>query len=265
METWTGDPAHRQPGYRIRFDWGLRGAEGIALDADIAVVIDVLSFTTTLSVALDAGMTVFPYNGPYEAATAYADSHDAVLAVKRLDRSAGEISLSPGSVREASGVSRLVLPSPNGSTVSFELQHRVPTVLAASLRNAAAVTDWIRREHDSPSTVIAVIAAGERWADGSLRPAIEDLWGAGAVIAPLRAAGWDDCSPEAHVAADAFEQVAAILPERLVACASGRELIDRGFGEDVTIAAEIGQSVAVPRLAKAAFTDAGSSSPPETG
>lgn len=32
---------------------------------------------------------------------------------------------------------------------------------------------------------VAVIPAGERWADGSLRPAIEDLLGAGAFIREL--------------------------------------------------------------------------------
>jgi 2-phosphosulfolactate phosphatase len=258
METWSGDPAHRQASYKIRFDWGVRGAESVSDGADIAVVVDVLSFTTTLSVALDAGMTVFPYNGSYEAAAAakFAESHDAQLAVNRIDRLAGQVSLSPSTVREASEVSRLVLPSPNGSTISFELQHRVPIVLAASLRNAGAVANWIRHRYDPESTVVAVIAAGERWSDGSLRPAIEDLWGGGAVIASLRAGGWSDWSPEAILAADAFEHNVASLPEQLTACASGRELIDRGFADDVTIAAEVGQSHVVPLLKDAAFTDA---------
>jgi len=44
----------RQAASRVRFEWGLAGADAIAADADIAVVVDVLSFTTTLSVALDA-------------------------------------------------------------------------------------------------------------------------------------------------------------------------------------------------------------------
>ena len=34
---------------RVRFDWGPTGAAAIAAGADVAVVVDVLSFTTTLS------------------------------------------------------------------------------------------------------------------------------------------------------------------------------------------------------------------------
>lgn len=46
------DEAHRQREYGVRFDWGLQGALAVAADVDIAVVVDVLSFTTTVTVAL---------------------------------------------------------------------------------------------------------------------------------------------------------------------------------------------------------------------
>lgn len=49
---------HRQGAYRVRVDWGLDGAVALSAGADVAVVVDVLSFTTTLSVALDAGVRV---------------------------------------------------------------------------------------------------------------------------------------------------------------------------------------------------------------
>ena len=48
-------------------------------------------------------------------------------------------------------------------------------MIAGGLRNAAAVAAAAARAGD----VVGVIAAGERWPDGSLRPAIEDLLGAG--------------------------------------------------------------------------------------
>lgn len=46
--------AHRQSDYRVRFEWGPVGADAIVERAALAVVVDVLSFTTTLSVAVDA-------------------------------------------------------------------------------------------------------------------------------------------------------------------------------------------------------------------
>ena len=39
-------------------------------------------------------------------------------------------------------------------------------------------------------------------------------------------------------------------------CASGRELVERGFAEDVAIAAELASSAVVPVLRDGAFTSA---------
>ncbi len=59
---------HRQDGYRLRADWGLDGALALAEHADVAVVVDVLSFTTTVTVAVEAGMVVWPYPWDEDAA-----------------------------------------------------------------------------------------------------------------------------------------------------------------------------------------------------
>jgi 2-phosphosulfolactate phosphatase len=118
-------------------------------------------------------------------------------------------------------------------------------VVAASLRNAAAVA---RRLVPRVSGGVAVIAAGEQWPDGSLRPALEDLWGAGAVISALLAAGADGVSPEARSAAAAYDAVADRLCVELAACASGRELVGSGFAQDVALAAELDASPVVPVL-----------------
>lgn len=92
-----------------------------------------------------------------------------------------------------------------------------------------------------------MLAAGERWHGGTgpLRPAVEDLLGAGAVLARLPAA-WR--SPEAEVAVAAFDGVRHRLGEVLAACASGRELHQRGFGVDVEVAAALDAATAVPVL-----------------
>jgi 2-phosphosulfolactate phosphatase len=102
---------------------------------------------------------------------------------------------------------------------------------------------------------VTVVAAGERWPDGSLRPALEDLLGAGAILAALRDLGAGTFSPEAEAARACFEATADVAAA-VSGCASGRELIEGGFGEDVAIAAEIGACLVVPVLTGGAFTAA---------
>jgi 2-phosphosulfolactate phosphatase len=240
----------------VRFDWGSSGARAIADGVDVAVVVDVLSFCTTLSVAADRGTVVLPQPTGAEDIETYAAQHRAVLAVDRRAAGPGEVSLSPLSLRLADPIDRLVLPSPNGSAISLELAGLATTVVGACLRNAAAVADWIAREHDAETATIAVVAAGERWPDGSLRPAIEDLWGAGAVLAALEDHDWPGLSPEAAMAADAYRLLVGREAAHLRACASGEELIESGFAADVEIAAEIGRSTAVPLLSDRGYVPA---------
>lgn len=241
-------PAHRQRAYRVRFDWGLRGAEAVTeAPNNLTVVVDVLSFTTTLSVALDAGVVILPYRWRDTTASSYAAKHHAALAVSRRQGGTGRSSLSPQSLSGVELPERLVLPSPNGSTIVLQVGLRTPACSASSLRNASAVADWIAARFSHPATV-AIIAAGERWEDDTLRPAVQDLWGAGAVIAGLVTAGWDGLSPEAEVARHGYESVRGRELEALLGCASGRELVDAGYRTDVEIAAEVDTSQAVPLL-----------------
>ncbi len=254
--------AHRQAGSALRLDWGVRGADAIADGCAVAVVVDVLSFTTAVTVAADRGVAVWPYPWGDDGARALAATHDAVLAVGRSRAGPGDVSLSPPSIRRAPALRRLVLPSPNGSTISARLAERAPDVVAASLRNRRAVATWLLdRAAADPDLRVAVVCAGERWSDGALRPAVEDLWGAGAVVALLVEAGWPRVAPEALAAAAAFDGCVAGRADRvddgladaLGACASGRELIDAGHPDDVAVAAELDTGIAVPVLRDGAF------------
>lgn len=238
-------------------DWGLTGAEAIGATCDVAVVVDVLSFTTTLTIAADRGVVVFPYPWRDDRGERFAAEQDAALAVGRSQATAGQVSLSPRSVRAASSLRRLVLPSPNGSTISFRLAQKTTEVIGVSLRNRRAAADWlVARRAQNPTLRVAVIAAGEHWPDQNLRPAVEDLWGAGALIDVLRTAGWSAISPEAHAAAAAFRIVANDLEPSLSNCASGQELIDVGYADDVRTAAELDDSRSVPLLLGNAFSPA---------
>ena len=243
------NPAHRQSSYRIRFDWGPTGAQAIAGGAELAVVVDVLSFTTTLCVAVERGITVLPYRWKDERAAGYAAERDAALATERLE------GLSPAAMARVDGVDRLVLPSPNGSSISFGLAEVGARVVGASLLNRYAVAGWLHPAISDGASV-AVVAAGERWPDGSLRPAIEDLWGAGAVLAALADLGAAGLSPEARVAEQAFRAVELDVAAALRGCASGRELTDAGFAEDVEVAAGLDVSDVVPVLVDGEFARA---------
>ncbi len=88
--------------------------------------------------------------------------------------------------------------------------------------------------------------AGERWPDGSLRPAYEDL-GAGAVAARLGL----PLAADAGVAVAAFDRWS--VDRLLLMCRSGVELVDRGFGDDVLMAAAEGADDVVPVLVDGAF------------
>jgi 2-phosphosulfolactate phosphatase len=237
----------------------------------VAVVVDVLSFTTAVSVAVDGGMTVWPYRWKDDSAAEFAREHQAVLAQGRRAAAAeGGMSLSPKSIQDSAGsVERLVLPSPNGSTVSALLEGAGAVVAAGSLRNRSAVAAWIVKRLDALAAeagrggrvgdpAVVIVPAGERWPDGSLRPAVEDLWGAGAVVEAIvgtleHRAGPMLLSAEAAVALAAWSWVSDRVGPSLDACGSGRELIDLGFGDDVRIAAEVDVSENVPVLADGAF------------
>ncbi|WP_312855924.1 2-phosphosulfolactate phosphatase [Nocardioides stalactiti] len=244
--------AHGQQGYDIRLEWGAVGGSEVAFSADVAVVVDVLSFTTTLSIAVGRGTRVFPFAWKDERAAAFAADKDAVLAVGRFEAAGLDDpppSLSPAQLLASSPVERLVLPSPNGSTICAALDGI--TVVGASLRNRTAVARWLAKRIVSGATV-AVVPAGERWPDGSLRPALEDLWGAGSVLSALDLDGVR-MSPEAQHAAASFGLVAGDLASAVAECASGQELAAVGFADDVAAAADLDADDVVPLLTDGGF------------
>jgi 2-phosphosulfolactate phosphatase len=248
-----------QDGFDVRFDWGPAGA--LAVAPDVAVVVDVLSFSTSVTVAVERGMRVFPYPWRDAAAVEFAATHDAVLAVGRLEAAAEGTtpapSLSPAGLLACEPIPRLVLPSPNGSTIAAALSASRATVAIGCLRNRSAAAAWLAPLAAAGRTV-AVIAAGERWdSDDSLRPALEDQLGAGAVLSALVDLGCTSTfSPEARAAVDLFDASRAGLRERIQQCVGGRELTGRGFGLDVEVAAALDASTVVPVLVDGAFAAA---------
>jgi 2-phosphosulfolactate phosphatase len=246
-----GPAAFSQRDWGIRFEWGLAGARAVIHPDAAVVVVDVLSFSTAVTIAVGRGTAVYPHRWPSPDAEAFALAHRAVCAVRRRAVDAAHPwSLSPSHLLSAPTVDRLVLPSPNGSAIAAEAS--ADTVLAACLRNATAVAQWLSAQgFGQPDRPVVVIAAGERWPDGELRPALEDLLGAGAIIGGLPSARGR--SPEAAAAEAAWLGQRDRLGDAIRSCSSGRELIAAGYGPDVDLASQSDTDAAVPLRIDGAF------------
>ncbi len=99
-------------------------------------------------------------------------------------------------------------------------------VVAGGLRSADAVARWSleRQAELGGRFVVSVVAAGVLQDDGSLRFAVEDLLGAGAVIDAIAELGIDHQSPEAAAAASAFAGLRNATRHLVSASVSAREL-----------------------------------------
>ncbi|MBC7920680.1 MAG: 2-phosphosulfolactate phosphatase [Ferruginibacter sp.] len=232
-----------QDEFDVRCEWGSAGLARLVLTSDAIVIVDVLSFSTCVDVAVGRGALVYPFRWKEASAVSYARSLDAVLANPERTSATG-YSLAPSSLLGIPAGTRLVLPSPNGAALTLATGGR-PT-FAGCLRNAVAVAEAAQKIGPR----IGIVPAGERWPDGSLRPALEDWTGAGAIIAHLRGTR----SPEASVAEAAFKHVQPDLTSCLERCSSGKELIGRGFATDVALAAALNRSHCAPRLKEGAYT-----------
>ncbi len=242
----------------VRFEWGLTGARAVSTPVGAVVIVDVLSFTTAVTVAVGSGTAVYPHPWPSPDTESFARAHQAVCAVRRRAVDADHPwTLSPAHLLCAPPVDRLVLPSPNGSTIAAEVT--AEAVIAGRLRNPTAVARWLTDSgFGHPERPAVIIAAGERWPNGELRPALEDLLGAGAVIARLP----PDLrrSPEATAAQAAWHAHRDHLGPAIQSCSSGHELIDAGYPADVDLTSESDTDPVVPLLIDGAFRQGNSTS-----
>ncbi|PRY36297.1 2-phosphosulfolactate phosphatase [Umezawaea tangerina] len=228
-----------QEGFGLRLEWGGEGVTALGGLCAVLVVVDVLSFTTSVDVVVGRGSEVRP--------------------VRWLDRESADPtwSLRPSSLTGVPPGQVLDLPSPNGATLCTLADSTGAAVLAGCLRNAGAVARVALEIADGRP--IGLIPAGERWGIdinttkseqffGPLRPCVEDFMGAGAILAALLEQGAGGASVEAQVAADAFRSMAPRLEEVVAESVSGRELIGAGHAGDVEMATLVDVSEAAPRL-----------------
>jgi 2-phosphosulfolactate phosphatase len=231
----------------IRLEWGMPAVELLDTWADCVIVVDVLSFCTSLDIATARGAHVHPFALGDKTIERFASARGAQIATRREGPG---YSLSPTSLLEIKPETRLVLPSPNGGALCCAVQQA--PLLAGCLRNSDAIATAAK----VMGSRIAVIPAGEQWSDGSPRFAVEDLLGAGAIIHALMSSenSPGKLSPEARSAVAAFLSAAELgLHSALLESTSGLELTARGFADDIDLSSQLNTSACAPFLAEGGF------------
>ncbi|HEU5090477.1 MAG TPA: hypothetical protein VFT99_23645, partial [Roseiflexaceae bacterium] len=89
---------HNQHGYSVRCEWGLHGIGTLAGACDVFVIVDVLSFSTCVDIAVARGAWVYPWRRHDQTAAQFATSVGAVQAGRRSHDTSG-YSLSPVSLQ----------------------------------------------------------------------------------------------------------------------------------------------------------------------
>ena len=127
-------PLSKHP-YYCKLDWGQRGVLRAAQRGDVLVIVDTLSFSTAVAMAVHHGGLVYPC----------PEGEDPVKLAKRIGGEAavgradvprkGHFSLSPLSYAGLEPGTRIVLSSPNGATCSH-CSRQVPHLfVGAQCRN----------------------------------------------------------------------------------------------------------------------------------
>ena len=223
-----------QDGFGVRLEWGMEGVEALAPHCTVLVIVDVLSFSTTVDMIVGQGGRIALRPG----------GEDGTSGLRR-----------PSAVKEINKDEEIVMTSPNGGRLA-ERASLQTQVLVGCLRNAAAIADKAIDIADRGP--VGVIAAGEQWGvnmythnpEGKLRVALEDYIGAGAIVSELLGLGYEPASPEAALAATSFRAAEPYLADLLGACGSGLELGDKGLTEDVALAGQVNVSKATPTLVR---------------
>ena len=70
-----------QSEYDLRCEWSMRGLLALAPSSDAVVIVDILSFSTAVDIAVSNGACVFPYRWKDDSAARFARDGQAHLAL----------------------------------------------------------------------------------------------------------------------------------------------------------------------------------------
>ena len=214
--------------------------------ADVAIVIDCIRATTTISHALDTGYDCVICVGEIE--HAHAERAEGVLLggerhgvlIEGFD-----LGNSPAEYAERRG-DRLVLTTTNGTRAILQSVAEAQTVLVGALVNAQALVDAALAAAPADGT-IAIRCAGVR---GEV--ALDDAYVAGVLVERLRAARPGDFATDGARTALA---IARAYPDALAALTdsqSARDLEGTGLEADIARCAQVDILATAPRVVEAA-------------
>lgn len=204
-----------------------------SLSKDVAIMVDVLRASTTITVALEKIPNIIP-TLEIEEALALAPEHQAFLAGERGGATIEgfDVGNSPIEIQKLRGET-LIITTSNGTRILEGIRGRA---LIGSFINAQAVA---RKAREIAVDHIEVVMAGVR---GQF--AIEDFLGAGAIISHLQDQELDEMAQAACLATENHEMVdQAVKNSR-----SARNLKKLGFGEDVNFCLQRDKLKLVPEF-----------------
>lgn len=191
-----------------------------SVSQDVAIMVDVLRASTTITVALDNFNEIIAVKDKNKAIK-LAKTHNATLAGEREGAkiSGFDTGNSPVEIKSFSG-NTLVITTSNGTRI---LEGMKAKSLIGSFVNAKAVADAASKIADNH---IEIVMAGVRG-----RFAIEDFLGAGEIISNLKNFELDEMAQAAYLASRDDKMVG----EAVRNCLSARGLKKLGFADDIDI------------------------------
>ena len=216
------------------------------------VVLDVLRASTTMTAALAAGVKEIRVFGDVESArhAAQGSGREGLLCgeVRCLPPPGFELGNSPGAFGRVHA-GRIVFMGTTNGTRAIVAAAKAKTILIGAVVNAAAVAKVLQKIRLD----VTLLCAGTNG-----RVAIEDIVGAGAVIAELQSRqAIDLASDVARMATLLFEAAKDDLPAVLRASQGGRNVIAAGLEEDVDFAARL-DAIALVGVVRAGVVTRGS-------
>ncbi|MDD4810840.1 MAG: 2-phosphosulfolactate phosphatase [Methanobacterium formicicum] len=204
-----------------------------SLSKDVAIMVDVLRASTTITVALEKIPNIIP-TLEIEEALALAPEHQAFLAGERGGATIEgfDVGNSPLEIQELEGET-LIITTSNGTRILEGIRGRA---MIGSFINARAVANkalQVATDH------VEVVMAGVR---GNF--AIEDFLGAGEIISHLQDEELDEMAQAACLAIENQEKA----DQAVKGSRSAQNLKKLGFGKDVEFCLQRDKSQLVPEF-----------------